>query len=160
MVELLNDDFNVVLGISSLFVLIVLLLSFRNIPIALIAFLPMSMSWYIVLGVMGMLGLQFNLINIVISTFIFGIGVDYSIFVMDGMLGKDNPKLLTYHKTAIFFSAVVLILSIASLMFATHPAISSIGLSTLIGMASTIAITYTLEPFLFNLYKKWKERKK
>ena len=160
MVELLNDDFNVVLGISSLFVLIVLLLSFRNIPIALIAFLPMSMSWYIVLGVMGMLGLQFNLINIVISTFIFGIGVDYSIFVMDGMLGKDNPKLLTYHKTAIFFSAVVLILSIASLMFAVHPAISSIGLSTLIGMASTIAITYTLEPFLFNMYKKWKERKK
>ena len=160
MVELLNDDFNVVLGISSLFVLIVLLLSFRNIPIALIAFLPMSMSWYIVLGVMGMLGLEFNLINIVISTFIFGIGVDYSIFVMDGLLGKENPKLLTYHKSAIFFSAVVLILSIASLMFAVHPAISSIGLSTLIGMASTIAITYTLEPFLFNQYKKWKERKK
>ena len=157
MVELLNDDFNVVLGISSLFVLIVLLLSFRNLAIALIAFLPMSMSWYIVLGVMGMFGLEFNLINIVISTFIFGIGVDYSIFVMDGLLGKDNPKLLTYHKTAIFFSAVVLILSIASLMFAVHPAISSIGLSTLIGMASTIAITYTLEPFLFNIYKKWKD---
>lgn len=159
MVQLLNDDFNVVLGISSLFVLVVLLLSFRNIAIALIAFLPMSMSWYIVLGVMGMLGLEFNLINIVISTFIFGIGVDYSIFVMDGLLGKDNPKLLTYHKTAIFFSAVVLILSIASLMFATHPAISSIGLSTLIGMASTIAITYTLEPFLFNLYKNWRDKK-
>ncbi|MBQ5827719.1 MAG: MMPL family transporter, partial [Bacteroidales bacterium] len=157
MVKLLNDDFNVVLGISSLFVLVVLLLSFRNLAIALIAFLPMSMSWYIVLGVMGLLGLEFNLINIVISTFIFGIGVDYSIFVMDGLLGKDNPKLLTYHKTAIFFSAVVLILSIASLMFAVHPAISSIGLSTLIGMASTIAITYTLEPFLFNIYKKWKD---
>ena len=153
----LNDDFNVVLGISSLFVLVVLLLSFRNLAIALIAFLPMSMSWYIVLGVMGLLGLEFNLINIVISTFIFGIGVDYSIFVMDGLLGKDNPKLLTYHKTAIFFSAVVLILSIASLMFAVHPAISSIGLSTLIGMASTIAITYTLEPFLFNIYKKGKD---
>ena len=157
MVKLLNDDFNVVLGVSSLFVLVVLLLSFRNIIIALIAFLPMSMSWYIVLGVMGLFGLEFNLINIVISTFIFGIGVDYSIFVMDGLLGKDNPKLLTYHKTAIFFSAVVLILSIASLMFAVHPAISSIGLSTLIGMASTIAITYTLEPFLFNMYKKWKK---
>lgn len=159
MVELLNDDFNMVLGISSLFVFIVLLLSFRNIIIALIAFLPMGMSWYIVLGVMGILGLEFNLINIVISTFIFGIGVDYSIFVMDGLLGSGNPKLLTYHKTAIFFSAVVLILSIASLMFATHPAISSIGLSTLIGMASTIAITYILEPFLFNIYKKRKERK-
>lgn len=154
MVELLNNDFNVVLGISSLFVFIVLLIAFRNIFIAIIAFLPMGMSWYIVLGVMGAFGLQFNLINIVISTFIFGIGVDYSIFVMDGLLGKGNPKLLTYHKTAIFFSAVLLIISIASLMFATHPAISSIGLSTLIGMVSTIMITYTIEPFLFNIYKK------
>ncbi len=157
MVELLNDDFNTVLAISSILVLIVLLLSFRNIPIALIAFLPMSMSWYIVLGIMGAFGLQFNLINIVISTFIFGIGVDYSIFVMDGLLGKGNPNLLTYHKTAIFFSAVVLIIGIASLMFATHPAISSIGLATLIGMGSTIIITYTLEPFLYNIYKRYRD---
>ncbi len=160
MVELLNNDFNIVLGISSLFVLVVLLLSFRNIPVAVIAFLPMAMSWYIVLGIMGAFGLQFNLINIVISTFIFGIGVDYSIFVMDGLLGRGNPKLLTYHKTAIFFSAIVLIIGIASLMFATHPAISSIGVATLIGMGSTIIITYTLEPFLFNFYKKWKDGKK
>ena len=140
--------------------MVVLLLSFRNIPVAVIAFLPMAMSWYIVLGIMGAFGLQFNLINIVISTFIFGIGVDYSIFVMDGLLGRGNPKLLTYHKTAIFFSAIVLIIGIASLMFATHPAISSIGVATLIGMGSTIIITYTLEPFLFNFYKKWKDGKK
>lgn len=159
MVEMLNEDFNVVLAISSIFVLIVLLLSFRNPIIALIAFLPMSMSWYIVLGIMGAFGLQFNLINIVISTFIFGIGVDYSIFVMDGLLNGSRNELLRYHKTAIFFSAVVLIIAIASLMFATHPAISSIGLATLIGMASTIIITYTVEPFLFNLYMKYKNGK-
>lgn len=159
MVEMLNEDFNVVLAISSIFVLIVLLLSFRNPIIALIAFLPMSMSWYIVLGIMGAFGLQFNLINIVISTFIFGIGVDYSIFVMDGLLNGNRNDLLRFHKTAIFFSAVVLIIAIASLMFATHPAISSIGVATLIGMASTIIITYTVEPFLFNLYMNYKNGK-
>lgn len=173
MVEMLNEDFNMVLAISSLFVLIVLLLSFRNPIIALIAFLPMSMSWYIVLGIMGAFGLQFNLINIVISTFIFGIGVDYSIFVMDGLLNGSRKKsknelasgsgnaseLLKFHKTAIFFSAVVLIIAIASLMFATHPAISSIGVATLIGMGSTIIITYTVEPFLFNLYIRYKNGK-
>ncbi len=160
MVEMLNEDFNVILGISSIFVLIVLLISFRNPIIALIAFLPMSMSWYIVLGIMGALGLQFNLINIVISTFIFGIGVDYSIFVMDGLLnGRESADLLKFHKTAIFFSAVVLIIAIASLMFAVHPAISSIGVATLIGMGSTIIITYTLEPFLFKLYMKYKDGK-
>ncbi len=159
MVELMNEDFNTILGVSSLFVLFVLLIFLRSIPLALIAFLPMSMSWYIVLGIMAIFGLQFNLINIVISSFIFGIGVDYSIFVMEGLLvdlkGGDK-KLLMYHKTAIFLSAVVLIISISSLMFAKHPALSSIGVATLIGMTSTILITYTLQPFLFRLLMKTK----
>jgi predicted RND superfamily exporter protein len=154
MVRLLNDDFNMTLGISSVFVFIVLLISFRRLSHAIVAFIPMGLSWYIVLGVMGLSGLPFNLINIVISTFIFGIGVDYSIFVMDGLLAgthRNDTHLLTYHKTAIFFSAVVLIIGITPLMFARHPAIQSVGFATLAGMSSTVAITYTIQPFLFRL---------
>ena len=152
MVHMLNDDFNTILGISSLFVFIVLLLSFRNLLIALITFLPMGLSWFVVQGIMGIFGLQFNLINIIIATFIFGIGVDYSIFVMNGLIAKakgEDENLLTYHKTAIFFSAFVLMVVTGSLLFATHPAIHSIGTSTLIGMSATILITYTLQPALF-----------
>ena len=152
MVSMLNDDFNTILGISSVFVFIVLLVSFRSLPIALIAFLPMGLSWYVVQGIMGIIGLQFNLINIIIATFIFGIGVDYSIFVMSGLIAKatgEDLNLLTYHKTAIFFSAFVLMVVTGSLLFATHPAIHSIGISTLIGMSATILITYTLQPALF-----------
>lgn len=152
MVRVMNDDFNTVLGISSLFVFIVLLIAYRNIPRAILAFIPMGLSWYVVLGVMGIFGLQFNLINIVISTFIFGIGVDYSIFVMDGLLAGargNYPSLLMYHKTAIFFSAVVLIIGVGSLILAVHPAMKSVGLTTMIGMTTTVLITYTIQPFLF-----------
>lgn len=159
MVKLLHDDFNTILGISSIFVFGVLLLSFRSIPCAILAFIPMGLSWYVVQGVMGILGLQFNLINIIIATFIFGIGVDYSIFVMSGLIAKakaGDENLLTYHKTAIFFSAFVLIVVVGSLLFAIHPAIHSIGLSTLIGMSATILITYTLQPALFRFLMNFK----
>lgn len=153
MVEMIHSDFDITLAISSLFVFLVLLVSYRSLTLSLIAFLPMGLSWYIVLGCMAIFGIEFNLINIVISTFIFGIGVDYSIFIMDGLLGKyrSESKLIVYHKTAIFFSAVILIIVTASLLFAVHPAISSIGVSTLIGMGATIIISYSLQPFLFNL---------
>ena len=157
MVELIHEDFMVTLGISSIFVLIVLLISFFNIWSALIAFLPMFLSWYIVQGLMAIFGLQFNLINIVVSTFIFGIGVDYSIFVMRGLLSEargEGSQLLDYHKAAILFSAFVLVVVVLSLLIATHPAIKSIGICTLIGMASTILITYTLQPFLFRQMMK------
>ena len=158
MVKMLNDDFNTILGISSIFVFIVLLVSFRSLPIAFIAFLPMGLSWYVVQGIMGIFGLQFNLINIIIATFIFGIGVDYSIFVMTGLISKvagEDDNLLTYHKTAIFFSAFVLMVVTGSLLFAIHPAIHSIGISTLIGMSATILITYTLQPALFRYLMKF-----
>ena len=159
MVKLLNDDFNTILGISSVFVFLVLLVSFRSIPVALIAFLPMGLSWYVVQGIMGIFGVQFNLINILIATFIFGIGVDYSIFVMTGLIAKakgEDDNLLTYHKTAIFFSAFVLMVVTVALLFATHPAIHSIGISTLIGMSATILITYTLQPALFRYLMKFR----
>lgn len=163
MVRVMNDDFNTVLGFSSIFVFLVLLIAYRNIPRAILAFIPMGLSWYVVLGIMGIFGLQFNLINIVISTFIFGIGVDYSIFVMDGLLAGargNYPQLLMYHKTAIFFSAVVLIIGVGSLILATHPAMKSVGLTTMIGMTTTVLITYTIQPFLFHLISKSRFLKK
>ena len=152
MVELINDDFNIAVGISSLFVLIILLISFRNLITALLSFLPMVFSWFMVQGYMALIGLEFNLINIIISTFIFGVGVDYSIFITEGLLSQartGSKDVLTWHKVAIFFSAVILVIVVASLLFAVHPAIRSIGLSTLIGMASTIMISYSLQPFVF-----------
>ncbi|MCQ2229752.1 MAG: MMPL family transporter [Bacteroidales bacterium] len=155
MVKTVNNDFNIALNISMAFVFLVLLISFRDIKLSILAFLPMAMSWFIVLGFMGLLGLKFNLINIVISTFIFGIGVDYSIFVMEGLLSKAQsvaePKLLIFHKTAIFFSAVVLMVSTGSLMLAVHPALKSIGIATIIGMSSAVILAYSLQPFLFHV---------
>lgn len=152
MVELINDDFNIAVWISALFVLIILLISFRNIISALLSFIPMVASWFMVQGYMGLFGLEFNLINIIISTFIFGVGVDYSIFITEGLLSQartGSRDILTWHKVAIFFSAIILVMVVSSLLFAVHPAIRSIGLSTLIGMASTIMMSYSLQPWMF-----------
>ena len=163
MVQIVHDDFNTTQWISSLFVLLVLLLAFRNIITAFVAFLPMFLSWYVLQGLMALLGLEFNLINIVISTFIFGIGVDYSIFVMEGLLKEARTgqrEMLDFHKVAIVFSALVLAIVVLSLIFARHPAIRSIGIITLIGMATTILLTYSLEPFLFRQFLKWDRYRK
>ena len=163
MVEVINDDFNIAVWISSLFVLLILLISFRNLITALLSFIPMVLSWFMVQGYMALIGLEFNLINIIISTFIFGVGVDYSIFITEGLLTQartGSSDVLTWHKVAIFFSAAILVIVVTSLLFAVHPAIRSIGLSTLIGMASTIMISYALQPFAFWQLMKWPWYKK
>ena len=154
MMQIIHSDFRVVLNISSIFVLIVLLLSYLDILIALVTFMPMFLSWFVVQGMMALCGLDFNVMNIVISSFIFGIGVDYSIFTMDGLLDRErggDGHLLVSHKTAILFSAFVLITVVFSLLFSKHPAIFSVGITTIIGMIATLLITLTLEPLVFRL---------
>lgn len=152
LVEMIHDDFNLILLVSSIFVLLVLFCAFRRVLLALIAFLPMLLSWYVVLGSMALTGQDFNIINIIVSSFIFGIGVDYSIFIMDGLLaaarGEDTHR-LTYHKTAITLSATILVVCMASLLFAVHPAIRSIGFASLVGMITTMMLSYVLQPWLF-----------
>jgi predicted RND superfamily exporter protein len=97
---------------------------------------------------------RFNLISIIISTFIFGIGVDYSIFVLTGLTEGDSRK-LTWHKTAIFLSAVTLIVTVSSMLLAKHPAIRSVGFSTLVGLVSAVVLAYVLQPAVY----RWINRK-
>ena len=147
----LNADFNILQWVSMLFVLLVLLVNYRfDLRLALVAFAPILLSWVAVLDLMALMGTSFNLINIIISTFIFGMGVDYSIFVMSGLTaGADSQQLLERHRTAIFFSAVILIVTVGSMLLAVHPAIRSVGFSTLVGLVSAVVLSYTIEPALF-----------
>ena len=152
----MSRDFDVLQWLSMAFVFVVLLVSFKfNIKHSLLGFLPILLSWLIVLGAMVLFNVQFNLISIIISTFIFGIGVDYSIFVMNGLTSGDNQK-LNYHKTAIFFSAVTLIVTVSSMLMAQHPAIKSVGFSTLVGLLSAVILSYVLQPAIY----RWLNRKK
>lgn len=154
----LNDDFNILQWVSMIFVLLVLFFSFkRNVKHTILGFLPIILSWLIVLGAMVIFDVKFNLINIIISTFIFGIGVDYSIFVLTGLIEDSKESrnlLLQFHKTAILLSAMVLIVTVASMLFAKHPAIKSVGFATLVGMISAVILAYVVQPYLFRKLNK------
>ena len=152
----LNTDFNILQWLSMAFVFLVLLISFRfNIKHTLLGFAPILISWLMVLGMMAIFGMRFNLINIIISTFIFGIGVDYSIFIMAGLVGgNDDTRLLSAHKTAIFFSVVVLVVTVGSMLLAVHPAIRSVGFATIVGLLSAVILCYVVQPAVYRWIKK------
>ena len=153
----LNNDFNMLQWVSMGFVFVVLLLSFHfNWKYTLLGFFPIVLSWLIVLGAMALFSVRFNLINIIISTFIFGIGVDYSIFIMSGLIHENegNDKVLGQHKTAIMFSAFILIVTVASMLFAKHPAIQSVGFATLVGMVSAVVLSYVVQPAIFRYVRR------
>ena len=153
MVEATSEDFNYILFISSLIVFVALLISYGRIELTILTFLPMIISWVIILGMMSIFDIKFNIINIILATFIFGIGDDFSIFIMDGLLQdyKNNKKVLDSHKTAIFFSAFTAIVGMGVLIFAQHPALKSIALISVLGLCVVVLVSYTIQPMLFRL---------
>ena len=150
-VDIVKQDFNLILILSSALVFITFLVSYGRIELTLLTFIPMAVSWIWILGIMSIFGIKFNIINIIVSTFIFGLGDDYSIFIMNGMLEeyRTGRKNLSSYKTSIFLSAFTTIVGIGILIFAEHPALKSIAAITITGMVSVVIISFAIQPLLF-----------
>jgi len=146
-----KNNFNTLLGYSFIAVLIVLLFFFKRIELVLITILPIALTWLATIGVMGMFGLSFNIFNIIISTFIFGLGVDYAIFMTNGLIKEyeTGKRHLPIYRTSIILSVITTILGVGVLIFAKHPALYSIALVCLLGILAALVITFVIQPLLF-----------
>ncbi len=151
-VDVISSDFSTILWITSILVFGFMLLSHGRIELAIINFLPMFVSWIWILGLMSLLGIKFNVINVIISTFIFGLGDDYSIFIMDGLLNeyKYGKKNLNSYKSSIVLSALTTIIGIGVMVFAKHPALQSIAAITIVGMICVVLVSFIIQPLIFN----------
>jgi predicted exporter len=138
LLHFINIDFNNLIFYSGLLVFIALLIAYGRIELALISFLPMALSWIWILGIMSLAGLQFNFINIIICTLIFGLGDDYSIFMMDSLIHKYKygHQKLDNARSAVYLSAITTLIGLGVLIFAQHPALKSIAFIAVIGLTS------------------------
>ncbi|MEO9258650.1 MAG: 1-acyl-sn-glycerol-3-phosphate acyltransferase, partial [Crocinitomicaceae bacterium] len=149
-VKSVNDDFNYILYASTLIVFIVLLITFGRMELTLITFIPMILSWIWILGFAAFFDIKFNLVNVVITTFIFGLGDDFAIFITEGYLIKyrTGKNYLRSFKIGTILSAATTILGTGVLLLAKHPAIHSIGLISIIGLSSILFMSLFVQPIL------------
>lgn len=148
----LSDDFNYI-GIACGFIVFIFLwISLGSIELAIVSFMPMAFSWIWILGIMGMLGIKFNIVNVILATFIFGQGDDYTIFMTEGLSYEFayRKKLLASYKNSIVVSALIMFIGIGTLLFAKHPALRSLGEVTVVGMLSVVLMAYLFPPLIFN----------
>ena len=150
----LETDFNNLFLIASIAVFVVIFLFFGSLELTLVTNIPIFLGWLVTLGMMGAFGIQFNAFNIIITTLIFGLGVDYSIFVTKGLLEQytygsaDMPA----YKSGVVMSALATILCFGILLFAKHPAIKSISIIPLIGLLVVVLMSFSIQPWLFRTF--------
>jgi 1-acyl-sn-glycerol-3-phosphate acyltransferase len=152
--SIITDDFNFIAIFSALLVFITLLFTYGRIELAIIAFVPMIVSWIWILGLMGLFNLKFNIVNIILSTFIFGLGDDYCIFMMNGLLQeyRNKMKQIPVLRMSILLSGLTTLIGFGVLIIAKHPALQSLALVSVIGIISVLLISQVLEPYLFRIF--------
>lgn len=152
--QLVGQDLERILVLTSLIVFLALLITYGRIELALFTFLPMALGWWWILGICGAFGISFDLVNILVCTFVFGLGDDYCIFTMEGLLeryrsGMDHTGPF---RSAVVLSVVTTILGTGVLLFAEHPALRSIAVLSVTGMAVLLVIALTVQPTLFRFF--------
>ena len=158
LVNALSSDFDYILYVCSIVVFFFLCLSFGRLELALLAFLPLTVGWTWILGIMHLGGIKFNIVNIILATFIFGQGDDYTIYITEGLLHEYTygKRMLKNYRNSVILSGILMFIGIGALIFAKHPAMRSLAEVAIIGMAVVVLMACYLPPFIFG----WLTKKK
>lgn len=148
---ILSNNFNYIGFVCSFVVFFFLWLSFGRLELSIISFMPLAIGWIWILGIMHLLGIQFNIVNVILATFIFGQGDDYTIFITEGLMYEYayGRKTLQSYKNSIVLSAVIMLIGIGTLIFAKHPAMSSLAEVAIIGMLTVVVMACYVPSLMF-----------
>lgn len=162
MVNALSGDFDYVLYICSILVFVFLTISFGRLELSILAFLPLAIGWVWILGLMNLFDMKFNIVNIILATFIFGQGDDYTIFVTEGLMYEytHKRKMLASYKNSILLSAFIMFIGIGALIISKHPAMKSLAEVTMIGMFSVVLMAYIFPPLIYRWLTTRKGKKR
>ncbi|MBE7492161.1 MAG: MMPL family transporter [Planctomycetes bacterium] len=154
-VALIQRDLALMGGLSLALVVGLVWLTFRRARETLIALVPVLGSLLWTLGAMGALGIEFNIINTLVTVFIAGLGIDYGVFFVQTWRECDDPAQaparLRVAGTGVLLAALVNLAGFGALSLAGHPALFSVGITTLLGIASSLGLTLFVVPTLLEL---------
>ncbi|PBJ12657.1 1-acyl-sn-glycerol-3-phosphate acyltransferase [Flavobacterium sp. ACN6] len=150
----LKTDFNSLVNYSFVAVILILFFFFRRIELVIISCIPIALTGIVTAGIMGIFGIQMNIFSIIVCTLIFGHGVDFSIFMTSALQKEYSTGVneIAVYRTSIILAVITTILGIGAMIFAKHPALTSISAVSLIGVFAALIITFIFYPILFKLF--------
>ncbi len=160
-------------SLSALFIIVLLVLIFRSLSLALITLLPAFFAFSIsgpLVGLAGEHGLKVSPIaQFLLIVLVLGAGTDYGLFLVfrvreelrRGLPRRDAiVRALTRVGESITFSAATVIAALVTLLAATFPFYSQLGIPLAIGIGVMLIAALTLLPALLSFRLAFIELKK
>jgi len=135
-------------------IFVLLLVSFRNVKTAFLAFVPLivGMSW--TLGLMRLFEVDFNLANSLFLPLIVGAGVEYGIIVMTRSRISRVSGLPAGTVKGVALAALTTTVGFGTLMISSHRGIYSLGLLAVIGSLCMLFSAVLVLPALVRVWAK------
>ncbi len=143
-------------------VALLLMILFRS-PIAgLIAAIPLALSILILFGLMGVFGIELNIVNAILSSIMIGVGVDYTIHFLwryreERKAGLDYvpsvKKTLTTTGRGIIFNAFSVIVGFTVLLFSSFLPVQFFGFLVVVSILACLIGALVLVPALCLIFK-------
>lgn len=132
---------------------------FRNLRDTLIALVPPIGGGLMLLGLMALLNVDFNPINLIVLPLVLGIGVDDGVHMVHDYRrqlagGTDGYTPSGDTVNGVLLTSLTSIVGFGSLMIAGHQGLRSVGVVLALGVASCLAVALILVPALLVLVAK------
>lgn len=138
-------DGKTTVALTAVFLLAILLVDLRSLKHTLIALLPLGAGMGVMLGVMVLLGVQLNFMNVVVFPIILGYGISHGVYLLHRFREGVSPKeALRSVGVAVACSTVTSMVGWAALLFAAHKGLQSMGIVACLGMLGTLLVSFTV----------------
>lgn len=144
-------------AIAFIIISCIIYLQFRAVKRVFLVLMPLLAGVTITLGFMGLTGMQFNYINIGAVTLLFGIGVDYGVYIFQDYLEKkqNTPEMVVQHAgKAVIMCALTTIAGFGSLATMQFRGIASMGVVITIGVVACLICALFLLPVLIHYVER------
>ncbi len=150
------DPTMLVLICLGLVVFIAAVLDYRNLRDTALTLVPAFAGSVLMLGIMAMLGLTLNPLNLIALPLVFAIGIDNGIYLVADCRQQIAAGKKTFEPSADMLSSVIVtsltsIVGFGSLTIAAHYGMFSIGILLSLGVASSLLVSLFLMPPILTL---------
>lgn len=134
---------------------IILYLYFKKMLIVMLVLLPVTLGFILTVGIMGYLHVPFNYINVGTVALIFGLGVDYGIYVIQAYIREDKMDIgnaLRISGKNVMMCAATTVAGCGSLVTAKFTGIATMGTVLSIGAITCALTALIILPAIIYLY--------
>ena len=137
-------------------VVVIMLIAFRRIFVAALTFVPFLAGVVAMFGLMAIIGLEFNFMNIFVGLMILGCGTDYAVYILQRYDEKPADFGFAARETgkAVVMAALTTIVGYGSFAFSHYPGLRSIGYASFFGIFFSGLAAITLLPAILTLQRR------